>query len=124
VNKDIIDDWRCDTVLDFFRALLDSIGTPILFCDLNDRMIYMNRAADEHYGKWGGRKILGQSLLDCHNMNSRERIRKIKERFVREPALEEVLITDNSKHRVYMRAVREEGKLIGYFERYEAAPNT
>ncbi len=33
---------------------------------------------------------------------------------------EEVLFTDNEKHRVYMRSVRdEEGNLLGYYERYE-----
>jgi hypothetical protein len=33
---------------------------------------------------------------------------------------EEVLFTDNQKHRVYMRGVRDtKGKLIGYYERYE-----
>jgi hypothetical protein len=30
------------------------------------------------------------------------------------------LITDSPKHRIYMRAVRDaDGKLIGYYERYE-----
>jgi hypothetical protein len=34
--------------------------------------------------------------------------------------LEEELITDNEAQRIFMRAVRDgEGKLLGYFERYE-----
>jgi len=34
--------------------------------------------------------------------------------------LDEELITDNKKYRIYMRAVRSEtGTLIGYYERYE-----
>ncbi len=34
--------------------------------------------------------------------------------------LEERLITDNEKHRIYMRAVRDEnGQVLGYYERYE-----
>jgi hypothetical protein len=33
---------------------------------------------------------------------------------------EERLITDNEKHRIYMRAVRDTaGRLLGYYERYE-----
>ncbi len=33
---------------------------------------------------------------------------------------DERLITDNAKHRIYMRAVRDPvGKLLGYYERYE-----
>ena len=34
--------------------------------------------------------------------------------------LDERLITDNEKHRIYMRAVRDgDGNVIGYYERYE-----
>ena len=34
--------------------------------------------------------------------------------------VEEQIITDNQKYRIYMRAVRnKEGNLIGYYERYE-----
>ena len=33
---------------------------------------------------------------------------------------EERLITDNEKHRIYMRAVRAtKGEVLGYYERYE-----
>jgi hypothetical protein len=34
--------------------------------------------------------------------------------------LEERLITDSPKYRIYMRAVRDkEGNVLGYYERYE-----
>ena len=34
--------------------------------------------------------------------------------------LDERLIADNEKHRIYMRAVRDEdGNVLGYYERYE-----
>ena len=34
--------------------------------------------------------------------------------------LEEELITDDERRRIYMRAVRDgDGKLLGYYERYE-----
>lgn len=33
---------------------------------------------------------------------------------------EERLTTDNEKHRIYMRAVRDaDGQVLGYYERYE-----
>jgi PAS domain-containing protein len=118
-TSDIVPDWRPGDLAPFFRALLDCVGTPVLFCDLDDRMVYMNLAAERHYARWGGRSILGRSVLDCHNNVSRDMIAEIKKRFAVEPDLEEVLITDSPKHRVYMRAVRENGVLIGYFERYE-----
>ncbi|MFH1749080.1 MAG: hypothetical protein ABIG44_18775 [Planctomycetota bacterium] len=34
--------------------------------------------------------------------------------------LDDRLITDNEKHRIFMRAVRDaDGRLLGYYERYE-----
>jgi hypothetical protein len=39
--------------------------------------------------------------------------------------LAERLITDNEKHRIYMRAVRDgSGRLLGYYERYEPPATT
>ena len=119
MNKDTIADWRPDSREDFYRTLLDSIRNPIVFCDLDDRMIYMNHAAEVHYKKWGGRKILGTSILDCHNTKSRETITEIKKRFRKEPELNEVLYSEKVEKRIWMRAVRENGELIGYYERYE-----
>ena len=112
-------DWRPEDRAGFFESILDSLKNPIVFCDLEDVMQYMNAAAEITYAKWGGRKILGKSVLDCHNPASRTMIAEIKERFLNEPELEEVLITDDDEHRIWMRAVREEGRLTGYYERYE-----
>jgi hypothetical protein len=39
---------------------------------------------------------------------------------VTEVELQEWQITDNEKHRIFMRAVRTpDGRLLGYYERYE-----
>ena len=78
---------------------------------------YMNRAAIDHYSE--GEALLGTSILDCHNPTSQKMILEIWQEM--QNGLEEQLITDNHKHRIYMRAVRdEEGNLLGYYERYEA----
>jgi hypothetical protein len=46
-------------------------------------------------------------------------ITEIKARFLAESDLAEVQITDNERYRIWMRAVRENGRIIGYYERYE-----
>jgi len=100
----------------FLESLLNSIKEPILFADTNHIVQYMNKAAIAHYSE--GEKLLKTNLLECHNEESQKMIIEILAEM--QNGLEEKLITDNEKHRIFMRAVRDEkGKFIGYFERYE-----
>lgn len=97
-------------------AILNSLVDPLLFCDTDHIIRFMNSAARTHYGP--RETLLGSSVLDCHNKESRQLMREILTTM--EQGEEERLITDNSKHRIYMRAVRDlEGRLLGYYERFE-----
>jgi PAS domain-containing protein len=96
-------------------CILDSLRDPVLVADTEHRIVYMNAAAAAHYPR--GAALLGTSLLDCHNERSGETIKEVLEAM--KQGEEERLITDNERHRIYMRAVRHEGgELIGYYERY------
>ena len=100
----------------FLTALLDSLKDPFLFADTGHVIRYMNKSAIAHYKE--GAALLGRSLLDCHNADSRKQIIEILAAF--EAGEDERLITDNEKHRIFMRAVRDgAGRLLGYYERYE-----
>jgi PAS domain-containing protein len=97
-------------------AILDSLKDPILFADTEHVTRYMNKAATAHYEE--GEDLIGRSLLDCHNERSQQMMIEILAE-MRE-GLEERLITDNEKYRIFMRAVRgTEGQVLGYYERYE-----
>jgi DUF438 domain-containing protein len=97
-------------------ALLDSLKNPFVFADTGHVIRYMNRAAIANYDE--GASLLGRSLFDCHNEQSRAIIEETLAAF--HDGEDERLITDNEKHRIYMRAVRDgTGKVIGYYERYE-----
>ena len=97
-------------------AILDSLTSPLLFADTGHVVRYMNARAIAHYR--GGDKLLGTSLLDCHNEASQEMMVEILAA-MREGE-EERLTSESDEHRVYMRAVRDpEGKLLGYYEWYE-----
>ncbi|MBN1141758.1 MAG: PAS domain-containing protein [Deltaproteobacteria bacterium] len=101
---------------EFLAALLDSLKEPFLFADNEHIIRYMNRAAKTYFTL--GEKLLGCSLLDCHNPRSCRQILEIFEKM--KSGLEEELITDNERHRVYMRSVRDaSGTLLGYYERYQ-----
>lgn len=99
------------------RAILDSLIDPVLFVDPDHTIRYMNRAAIAHYEE--GEKLLGRSLLECHNEESCTMIRETMKAL--EGGEDERLITDGEEKRIYMRAVRgSQGRVIGYYERYEA----
>ncbi len=87
-----------------------------MFCDTEHVIRWMNRAAIAHYT--GGASLLGSSVLACHSERSCEQIHEVFARM--QQGLDEELISDNERRRIYMRAVRDdEGRLIGYYERYE-----
>ena len=97
-------------------AILNSLKNPLLVGDLNHTVIYMNSAAEKYYSQ--GAELMGTNLLDCHNPQSQQMMIEILAAM--HEGLEEQLITDNEKHRIYMRAVRDaDGRLLGYYERYE-----
>ena len=100
----------------FYQSLLKSIKDPILFADTNHIVQYMNKAAIKHYDE--GEELLQSDLLTCHNGESQKVMIKILAEM--QNGLDEKLITDNEKHRIFMRSVRDDDdKLLGYFERYE-----
>ena len=97
-------------------ALLDSLKDPLLFADTQHVIRYMNKTAIAHFDD--GAALLGRSLLDCHNENSRRKIIEISAAM--QVGEDERLISEDDQQRIYMRAVRDaDGKLLGYYERYE-----
>jgi PAS domain-containing protein len=97
-------------------AILDSLKDPILVADVEHVTRYMNKAAIAYYDD--GESLIGRSLLDCHNERSQQMMIEILAEM--HQGLEERLITDNDRHRIYMRVVRDAGgKVLGYYERYE-----
>jgi len=99
----------------FLSAILESLKEPILVADTGHVTQYMNKAAIAHY--LGGVSLIGRSLLDCHSEQSQQEMVEILAAM--HDGLDERLITDNEKHRVYMRAVRgADGQVLGYYERY------
>jgi PAS domain-containing protein len=101
---------------DYYAAILDSLKDPLLVADTGHVTRYMNNAAKAYYEE--GEALIGRSLLDCHNEQSQQMMVDILAEM--HEGLEERLITDNEKHRIYMRVVRDpEGQVIGYYERYE-----
>ena len=105
-----------------FKSVLEADREAVVLCDLGHMTVYMNPAAKERYGKWGGAALVGKSLLDCHNAKSREMIVRVVEWFKASPEHNLVYTFYNPKENkdVYMVALRnDEATLIGYYEKQE-----
>lgn len=105
----------------YFKSVLDQDPDDIVICGLDHKILYMNPAALRDYQKYGGAALLGRSVLDCHNPQSRERICQVLDWFARDPGHNSVFTYHSTKKNmdVYMVALRDEdGTLIGYYEKH------
>ena len=105
-----------------YKSVLEADRAAVVICDLEHKIIYMNPAAISRYEKWGGKGLLGKSLLDCHNEKSREMIQKVVGWFRESKDNNLVYTSYNQKENkdVYMVALRDEsGDLIAYYEKHE-----
>ena len=106
----------------FLKSVIDTDSAPVVICDLEHIIVYMNPSAVSHYEKWGGDKLMGKSLLDCHNSVSVEKINRVVDWFKMDKNNNRIFTFHNKKENkdVYMIALRDEkGDLIGYYEKHE-----
>ena len=106
----------------FLKSVIDADIAPVVICDLEHIIVYMNPSAVSHYEKWGGDKLMGKSLLDCHNSVSVEKINRVVDWFKMDKNNNRIFTFHNKKENkdVYMIALRDEkGDLIGYYEKHE-----
>lgn len=93
--------------------ILDSMPYELVFVDCEHIIQYMNRVAKEKFGD-----IVGKSLLDCHNQESKERILEVYQKMVASGT--EILERAGQHLRAYVTPVHDkEGTLVGYYERFE-----
>jgi len=102
--------------------LAEQDTNEIVICDLAHKILYMNPVACRHYERFGGEKLVGKNLLNCHNPKSVERIVQILAWFQVSASNNRVHTFYNEKENkdVYMVALRgDDGALIGYYEKHE-----
>lgn len=107
---------------EYFRGIVEEDRCAVVICNLEHEIIYMNPAAKARYVKWGGGSLVGKSLLDCHNTQSGEEIRRVTAWFAESREHNRIYTYHNAKENkdVYMVALRDEdGALIGYYEKHE-----
>jgi PAS domain-containing protein len=105
----------------YYKSVLEQDTSAIVICNLQHEIVYMNPVAKERYAKRGGEKLLGKSLLDCHNEKSCELINKVIDWFAKSKDNNIIYTYYNEKENkdVYMVAMRDDdGTLIGYYEKH------
>ena len=111
-----------DLLFQLIKGVLEEDRCPVVLCDTEHKIVYMNPAACTRYQKYGGEDLLGKSLLACHNAHSAAMIQKILEWFGSDVTHNRVHTFYNEKENKdgYMIALRgTQGELIGYYEKHE-----
>ena len=100
------------------KSVLDQDTAPVVVCDIDDIIVYMNPSAIERYHK----DLTGKSIKDCHSPKANEMIDKVVAWFKQNKNNNIIYTYHNEKENkdVYMVALRDDdGTLIGYYEKHE-----
>ncbi len=91
----------------------DEMSVEVTVCDLNAIIVYMNQASIANFEKRGGANLIGQSLLNCHNEKSNQRIREMLEK-----PISQTIILEKSDYRKIIHQIPwiENGKHKGIIE--------
>ncbi len=109
-------------LLPYLKSVVDQDRCPVVLCDLEHTVIYMNPAACARYAKSGGGALVGKSIFACHPPEANEMIRRVADWFAQSEKHNLMYTFRNDKENkdVYMVALRDEnGALIGYYEKHE-----
>ncbi|MBQ4527915.1 MAG: PAS domain-containing protein [Clostridia bacterium] len=100
------------------KSVLNQDLAPVVVCDINDIIVYMNPSAVHHYHK----DLTGDNIKNCHPPKANEMIDKVVSWFGESIDNNIMYTYHNEKENkdVYMVALRDDdGTLIGYYEKHE-----
>ncbi len=103
---------------DLLKYVLDADTAPVVVCDTEHKVVYMNPASIRRYHT----DLTGRSIMECHKEDSCEKIRRVVEWFKGDKKNNIVHTDYNEKENkdVYMVALRDEsGELAGYYEKHD-----
>ncbi len=101
-----------------FKAVVDAEREPVVLCNSEHTVVYMNPASISKYGV----DITGKSIMCCHNADSCQKIERVVEWFKksRENNVVHTAHSNKTNSDLYMIALRDiDGNLLGYYEKYE-----
>ena len=102
----------------FFKSILEQDSAPIVVCNMESVVVYMNPTAILRYK----RDLTGKNLKSCHPAAANQKIDRVLAWFgkSRENNIVYTYRNDEENKDVYMVALRDDnGNLIGYYEKHE-----
>ncbi len=60
---------------DFKKDWAAEFSGAVTVCDREGIILYMNNKAAATFAKWGGRDLVGRSLMDCHPEPAKSKLR-------------------------------------------------
>lgn len=104
------------------KSVIDQDRASVVICNPEHVIVYMNPAAKMRYAKRDGGDLVGKSLMNCHNAESKEIIEKVIAWFQESESNNMIYTFHNEKENKdgYMVALRDaDGRFIGYYEKHE-----
>ena len=101
-----------------FKSILEQDTAPIVVCDIQSTIVYMNPAAIKRYHT----DLTGKNIKACHPAAANEKIDQVLAWFSKSKDNNIVYTFRNNEENkdVYMVALRnDDGTLIGYYEKHE-----
>ncbi len=101
-----------------FKSILQQDTAPVVVCDMDSVIVYMNPSAIKRYHK----DLTGSNLKNCHPAGASEKIDKVLGWFYESKDNNIIYTYHNAEENkdVYMVALRDDdGALIGYYEKHE-----
>ena len=101
-----------------FKSVLDMDRAPIVLCNMDSTVVYMNPSAIARYKV----DLTGKSIKICHPDAANEKIDRVLQWFgkSRENNIVYTFCNEKENKDVYMVALRDaNGELIGYYEKHE-----
>lgn len=106
----------------YFKSIIDQDHAPIVICDINHIIVYMNPSAVRVYENKGGSSLVGTCLLECHHPQCVFKITEVVHWFMKSENnnIIHTFYNEEQNKYVYMIALRDENNnLIGYYEKHE-----
>jgi PAS domain-containing protein len=118
MRKQILKRGKFIMLEQFFKSILEQDKAPVVVCDMQSTVVYMNPAAIARYHC----DLTGKSVKSCHPAAANEKIDRVLQWF--EKSSENTMVytyrNDKENKDVYMVALRSaDGTLIGYYEKHE-----
>ena len=55
----------------------EEFNGAVTVCDLNGKIVYMNKHSIQQFEKYGGAELMGSNLLDCHPEPSKSKLKAL-----------------------------------------------